>query len=55
MNKSLCETCKFMKLQTTNYCVPTEIDCLGNVIRCEAYKKENIIRCFINFIKKENV
>ena len=53
---NLCETCKFLKLQTTNYCLPYDYDEFGNVIRCQAYApmKKNIIRQIIDFLKKND-
>ena len=54
MSKNLCDSCKFIKLKTTNYCIPYDYDERGNVIRCQSYEPEkfNIINCIINFIKK---
>lgn len=51
---NLCNDCKLMKLKTTNYCTPYEYDEKGNVIRCQSYEpeKENVIKCFVNWIKK---
>jgi len=56
--KNLCDTCKMMKLKTTNYCIPYEYDEQGNVIRCQSYDPENPfnklnLKCIINFIKHE--
>jgi hypothetical protein len=54
--KNLCNDCKFMKLKTTNYCIPYEYDEKGNVIYCQSYEaeKKNVISCIINFIKHES-
>jgi len=51
--KNLCETCKYSKLQTTNYCSPYNYDEYGNVIYCQSWEpiKRNLIRCIINFVK----
>jgi hypothetical protein len=54
--KNLCDNCKLMKEKTTDYCTPYNYDEKGNVICCQSYEpyKENVIKCIINFIKKND-
>ena len=58
--KNLCNSCKFAKWNTSSVenasCeqVPAyKVTELGNyVTECSSYQTNNVIRCFINFIKK---
>ena len=60
MKKELCKTCKFAEIDLDSYEPPV---CNSNpqyiirdegnyVVECSDYKSNNIIKCFINFIIK---